>query len=251
MISESLEQMVTNYQPTVNETPEQEVEQEVVEETVEEVETVEETQDDNFIPVTSLSVWFRNNVQNFDNIFNVNASLRGVDPNKNLIMTVKDLAEPSGEVRYPYIFREADKTPVLDLPGDEMLIFQNNTFQINYLLNDLFIKSYNLKTGMGVVFCKILPDYPNLPVPIYLEKYKKFENNKISMPDLSHSNIVEKLAEKVNMESVIIRYKQIQKYKDDIETNHDLLEFFSNRQKKIYDINHLIQIDAILISIFK
>lgn len=243
--NESLEQMVTNYNPEQNGNEEQESENDSLNENVDENENQAPE-----IEITNLSTWFRENVQNFNNIFRVDARLRGVDSNKNLIMTVKDQNDPTGETRFPYVFRDADRTPVLNLPGSEMFIYQNNTFQINYDFSDqVFVKTYNLRTGIGIVFC-LRESQNNHPVPVYIDRYKKVKTESIPVPDITNIPIEERLNETVDIETVIIKYKQIQKFKDDINTNRDLLNFFIERQSKIQDINHLIQIDSILASVF-
>lgn len=256
-MNESLEQMITNYNPEEeNEEEEQETTNDNNSEVEENVEPIEANEAEvnnteaNYINITNFSLWFRQNVQNFDNIFSVNASLRGVDPNENLIMTVKDQNDTTGETRYPYVFRGATNIPVLNLQGNNMFIYQNNTFQINYNYSDnIFIKTYNLRRGIGIVYCLIESQNSN-PVPVKIERYKKFNQNSIQVPDISNIPIEEILNREADLESIIIRYKQLQKFRDDISTNRDVVNFFIDRQSKIYDINHLIQIDEIVSSIF-
>lgn len=250
MNSESLEQMVKNYNPYVEEENESEPEQPQNVSSDAQEETQEEQELDNVIKVTTFSDWFPDNVQNFGNIFSVNAQLRGVDPNKNIIFTVVD---PNNSlVRYPYVFREADKIPVLNFESNEMFIYQNNTFQVNYRYSDhILIKTYNLRTGIGVVFCRI-ESQNSYPVPVLINKYKKFKTDSIEVPDsnLMEIPIEERLNQNADLEELIIKYKQIQKVRNELTTNRDILNFFIQRQEKIQDINHLMQIDNILVSIF-
>lgn len=243
-MNETLDQMVQNYKP------ENESENEENQNHDNNNQTTINAEESNIINVTSLSTWFRNNVQNFDNVFSVNATLRGVDSDKNLIMTVTDQNNPTSELRYPFVFREADKIPVLDLEGEEMFIFHNNTFQINYRYSDdIFIKTYNLRTGLGIIFCRIINDEKRIPIKI--EKYSNKNSNKIKIPeDILNIPIEQILDQEVDIESIIIRYKQIKKFKDNFSTNRDVIDFFLDKQSKIQDINHLIQIDNIIASNF-
>lgn len=248
-MNESLEQMVSSYRPENDENQNENTQLGQVEEP-QNNETQENQQEDD-ISITNLTTWFRNNVQNFDNIFSVNATLTGVDTDENLIMTVKDQNDSSGRRRYPYVFRGSNNVFVLDLPGDEMFIYQNNTFQINYRYSDnIFIKTYNLRRGIGVVYC--LYDSNNNTIPVKIEKYKKISENRIPVPDdILNINIDDILSQTADVEGLIIKYKQLQKSREEISTNRDALEFFKNRQSNIYDINHLIQIDTIIASLFE
>lgn len=257
-MNESLEQMVTNYRPE-DENEEENQEQENQEVNENNNDNNEQPQEEtpsqegqvNEISITNLTTWFRNNVRNFNNIFSVDANLRGVDPNKNLIMTVKDDLDPSGETRYPCVFRGSDGIFVLDLPGYEMFIYQNNTFQINYRYsNDIFIKTYNLKRGIGVVFC--LYDSSGNPVPVKIDKYKKINQTRIPVDEnITNIPLEQILDQTADIETLIIKYKQIQKSRNELNTNRDVLNYFINKKQKIFDINHLIQIDTIIASIFE
>lgn len=268
-MNESLEQMVRNYDPqnegqennneetNINNENEMSEESQVVEENTnneeenENVNVESEHDSEEYMNITNLTTWFRQNVQNFDNVFSVNATLTGVDPNKNLIMTVKDQNDSTGRTRYPYIFRGADEIHVLDHPGHEMFIFQNNTFQVNYNYSDeLFVKSYILRKGMGIVFC-LKESQNNYPVPVKIDKYKKINQSSIPVPDLSNIPLEQILDQEADIETMIIKYKQLQKFREQITTNRDLVNFFIERQSKVQDVNHLIQIDSIIASIFE
>lgn len=252
-MEENLEKMVTNYDPKnfTESDQEQQQPQNVEQPNVTEEVSQQENESQMTIQITNFVNWFRENVSNFDNVFSVNATLRGVDSDKNLIITAKDPIDPSGETRYPYVFRGADTIPVLNLPGQQMFVFPNNTFQVNYLLNnDILVKSYNLRTGMVVVFCYV-EKTNNYYVPVYVSKLtRRNMSGSINVPNVDTNRVDSLLQQQADVEAAATRYKQLRKHMTEISTNMDLVKFFNDRESKIQDVNHLIQIDTILASVF-
>jgi len=190
-----------------------------------------------------LSAWFEQNHERFDNINHVKVAIRGIDPSKTLIMSVstKD-QEGENQKRKLFTFEEADITPVLDLPGLAMDVF-NNGFKIIYSYNDIFLKCYGVKTGLFIVFCK------NIDNQIISYAMTKLKRKDISLNVIYRNteDILAKLVLPEDTESLQILYKQIVKHIDKIKTKQDTVNWFLERQKTVMDINHHLQIDNILI----
>jgi len=202
------------------------------------------------INITNLSSWFETYQQSFgDEIRNVNAKgIKGIDPEEDLIMTVPhpdggETAEgiPKRKLR---TFDKANTIPVLDIEGIAMNVFNNNTFRIVYATEheNVFIKYYGA-AARQVVFCVAINE---LLIPYAIHKVKKNDKgiNVIDCPE----NIGEKLSQPVNIEDIIIRYKQIEKFQNDITTNEDAINFFMGKITTVVDVNHLLQIDQVMIN---
>lgn len=206
------------------------------------VETQTEPQDPNVIKIVPLLGWFDQNVHNFPNIRKPTVSIQGVDANEQLIITV---ADPGAEKRKLMVFDDIDTLPVLDLPAYDMQIL-NNGFRILYdLANGTFIKSYGVRGGIISVFCL---DINDKLIPYSMVKCKRKDDslNIISPPDIEV--VREKLQQNVDIEALTIQYKQITKA-EGLTTNQDAVDWLIERQGSIYDTNHHLQIDNVIINL--
>ena len=220
------------------------------EEEVEDVAEETETFDFKTVP---LNEWFEQNHEKFGNINHVKASIRGVDPSKTLIMSVlvdpTNLNPDENAERKVCVFEKADESQVLNLPGSSMDIF-NNGFKVIYQLVStptLFLKCYGVKTGLIVVFCNNINDQL---IPYAITKLKKTDEG-INQVNKDITDVIPKLNENVDLEALGIMYKQISKYNDQFTTKQDVVDWFLKRQTEITDVNHLLQIDSILINILQ
>lgn len=201
------------------------------------------------VTITALFPWFIKNKDNFgDNVAYVKAQIKKVDPEEDLIVTVPHPegieydGEPSRKIR---LIEKANKVPVLDLPGMTMDIFNLNIFRIIYQtpVEDIFIKYYGV-SARNVIFCKSVD---NLLIPYSMNKLKK--NDKGLNLIQYDGDIQEKLNSPVPMEDLIIRYKQIEKYNEGIETIRQAMTFFNEKSSTVIDVNHLLEIDRAMISL--
>ena len=131
-MNDNLSQMVQESQTEDNVFSENDLdlpaEDEIVDEQTNEA-TEETANESSSIPIVALSEWFEGNCNNFQNINQVKVSIRGVNPNKTLIMAVKDPGsetdENGNEKRTLRVFDNADTHPVLNLPAISMDVYNN------------------------------------------------------------------------------------------------------------------------------
>jgi len=202
------------------------------------------------IGVSALADWFGANCETFDNINEVNVSIRGVDPANTLIMAVKD---GSGEVddegndkRILRVFDNADMHPVLNMSGYSMDVY-NKGFQVTYDYNDdTFIKCYGIKLGLIVVFCNKINGQP---IPYHIARLKK-KDSEVEVIGNEVEPRVQKLTEDVNIENLHILYPQSSKA-EDLTTIQSAVDWLLERQAGVTDINHLLQIDNVIISLLE
>ena len=218
-----------------------------VEETV--TEDTEQQAQTNVIGITSLASWFEANCANFDNINQVKVAIRGVNAEQTLIMAVKD---PSGEQdeeghdkRNLRVYENADKHPVLNIPGAGMDVY-NNGFKIVYQHESgMFIKCYGVRTGLIAVFCINVDG--NL-IPYATTRVKK-KDTELELVTKDAAEITQKLPLNADLEALQLLYKQSSKAIEDLTTNQDVVEWMLNRQAEVTDINHHLQIDGVLIDL--
>jgi len=211
-----------------------------------EEEVKEESQEEKHaIKTVSLSDWFEENFRNFSNINHVKVSIRGIDPKKTLIFSVSDPKGDDLEKRELFLFKESDVFPVLNLTGTSMDVF-NNGFKIIYDLGQgKFLKCYGIKTGLIVVSCV---EVNSFLIPYQRIKVKRGEKE-VVITSTNMEAIQSKLQEKVDIEALELQYRQIQKSKEGITTNADAVHWLMERLSSVRDVNHLLQIDDVLIRI--
>jgi len=206
----------------------------------------EEEEDRHEISTVPLSEWFSKNHQNFPNVNPVKVSIRDVDPDATLIFSVentKDIKNDEGRlVREIEIFKKAKTFPVLNLPGHTMNVF-NNGFVIVYDCGQgRFLKCYGVKTGLITQYC-ISVDGSLIP---YSKTKLKKKDTGLDMVEPDMTAIQESLGNELDAEGLQIQYKQVQKSIDDITTKADAIKWMTDKAKEVTDINHLMQIDDVL-----
>lgn len=212
-------------------------------------ETGEESPQVNVIGITSLSNWFEANCENFDNINQVKVAIRGVNSEKTLIMAVKDPTggedEQGHDVRNLRVYENADAHPVLNMPGASMDVY-NNGFKIVYIYeNNITIKCYGVRTGLIAVFCLNIEG--NL-IPYATTRVKK-KDTELEVVTIDPAEILNKLPLNADIETLQLLYKQSSKATEELTTNQDVVNWMLARQAEVTDINHLLQIDGVLMDI--
>ena len=199
------------------------------------------------IDIATLGQWFEDNATNFDNINKVNVSIRGIDPDSNLIIAVKDATEEpdeSGEdKRNLRVFDNADTQPVLNLKGIDMQVYNNGFRAICEYEDNIYIKCYGVRTGLIAVFCN---NINGTLIPYNVTKVKR-SDDAVEVVKRPAAEVEVKLREAANLEDLQLRYKQSSKAVDEITTNDDAVKWLLERQDEIYDINHHLQIDNVII----
>ena len=220
----------------VNSQPVSQIEQSVI------IESTEEK-----IDVIMLSEWIDENIDNLEKINKPKAQLQGVSMTDQLFCTVLDpngrINEDEQPVRFMALINNANIFPVLDIPGYDMDVYGNG-FQIMYSYNqDIVLKCYGIKTGLIIVFC--------LPINNQLIPYKRLKLKKrdthIIVPHPNRQYISENILASLDIEGLQIQYKQVQKEMDQITDKQSAITWLLGKQTNIRDINHLLQIDDILI----
>lgn len=202
------------------------------------------------IPVGSLASWFEANSEQLENINQVKVAIRGVDADKTLIMAVKDddgeQDADGNDKRTLRVFDNADNVTVLNIPPMTMDVY-NNGFRIVYHYNDVFIKTYGVRTGLICTLCTAIN---GKLIPYTVVRVKKKDEDLV-LPDTQPEITPEKLAEDADLESLQLLYKQSAKAVDDLSTNQSVIDWLVDRQETVTDINHHLQIDNVIIEMLK
>lgn len=196
------------------------------------------------VSISNLSTWFSKYHSLFPNIRKPTVSIRGVDPNKQLIITVP--SEENEDSRRVVVLDDVDQTPVLDLKPVDMIIFRNG-FRIIYdNISDIVIRGYSSRTGFISVLCFQIND---LVIPFQIVKSHKNDVAITFDIDLKKKKEIQsKLQEKVNKETLVLLYKQSNKATD-LETNYDAVKWLQNRQNSVRDLYHHLQIENVIIEL--
>lgn len=211
-----------------------------------EEEVIQEEPQIEAIPIAPLNTWFEANSGAFENISQVKVAIRGIDPEKTLIMAVLD---GQGEVddqpsRDLQVFKNADTQPVLNMPASDMQIY-NNGFRLVYPYDeDIAIKCYGVRTGLVCVFCNIISSQM---VPYAVTKIKK-KDTEVEVIRNDSSEVVQKLAQDADLEALQLLYKQSSKSVSEMTTNSSAVSWLLTRQSEVTDINHHLQIDNVIIN---
>ena len=233
----------------IPEVPQDEVAAEASLDAVEE--TVEEPVEEG-IGVAPLCDWFEENYESFNNVGPVKATIRGVDPKKTLIIAadIKDsLLDDGSQERSLHVYNNADSYRVLNLPGSDMEVF-NNGLKIVHdydIEANMYLKVYGIKSGLFTVFCNLVD---NMLIPYNVTRFKKKDKSLPIIENVNIDNITTKLDENADTEALQVLYKGISKSIDTIVTIRDAVSWFLEKQKEVYDINHLLKIDDIIIQQF-
>jgi hypothetical protein len=206
----------------------------------------ERKEQSNDISITSLSSWFELNYKNFENINPVKVSIKGVNPDSNLLMAA--VCKPEREVsqgvleRELFLFKDADAQPVLNIPGMDMQIY-NNGFKVVYEFEDIYLKGYGIRTGLMVSFCN---NIDGRLIPYEVMKVSKRDTN-LEIVRRDPVEVRQRLLEKVDIEALELLYRQSNKV-EGLETNYDAVSWLLARQAEVTDISHHLQIDNVIIA---
>jgi hypothetical protein len=204
------------------------------------------SQSDQFsIGTMCLYDWFEANHKNLPGISHTRVSIKDVNPKRFLIYKYLDPDGETGEWAIELV-RNAHIYQVLDLPGYVLKVLTNG-FMIIYRHGGRVLKAYWTRTGLIIVFCVEIEG--TILVPYAKVKLKK-RGKGINIPEVNPGLIVQKLAQPADIEAVILLYPQFEKFRADVNTNQEVLVWFTQRQAEMRDTTHLLQIDNVLISIF-
>jgi len=203
------------------------------------------------ISMINFTDWCNSNLDRFNNINKVSVDIRGVDSKSTIIFSVLD---PKGgkddrgnDKRKLQVFENADQFLVPNLDGQKMNVYSNG-FEVLYQYNEeIFLKCYAIKTGLIVTFCI---QHNDKLIPFDQIKVKKSEIG-FNVPSVDQAEIISKLANNANKENLQILYKQISKQIDTLNTNNDVFEWLYERQINMNDLNHLVQIDSVMLTLVK
>jgi hypothetical protein len=203
----------------------------------------EETQELNLI---NFYDWYEAYDSSIQNVARVKAVVANIDAKDSMIFKISK--GKSGEEMELVSFYNPASRPILNLPPVYMKVFKNDTFEVLHQLNDeIFIKSYGVKTGLYVVYCanvdgKIVP-YERIKVKKNATTVKL-----IGYPGIA-KEIKGRLKETVDVEAIQLLYKQAIKVKDEFTTKDKTLDWFLKKQLEVVDINHLMKIDHVLMTV--
>jgi len=253
-MQENLQEMINNLNndfiptsaPIVEEIPEAEDSVEVKTEAP----VVEESSSDNNVPEISLVNfydWYEANSESIHNVSRVKAEVSNINSKDSIIFKIQKGKAENESMELVSFYNPAVR-PILNLPPVYMKIFKNDTFEVLHSYSDeIFIKSYGVKTGLILVFCA---NVDGKIVPYYKTKIKKNETSIKAFPTPpSIDEIKAKLQEEVDVETIQLLYKQAVKNSADFTTKESTLDWFLKKEQDVIDINHLLKIDNVLISV--
>lgn len=205
-----------------------------------------ESSDENEIGVIMLSEWFETNNSNFTRVNRLKIQVQGVKPDSRLLCSVLDpkggIDEDNHAIRNLELIKDANIFPVLDLPGYDMDVYGNGFLIMYSYQEDIVLKCYGIKTGLIIVFCVHIN---NQLIPYSRTKLKKKDNG-ISVPQPNREYIEANILSELDLEGFQIQYKQVIKELDQISDKQSAITWLLGKQNAIRDINHLLQIDDIL-----
>lgn len=199
--------------------------------------------------VTNLYDWFNENKEKFPDLKPIRIATTGVKTERYLVVTVPDLSgekdEETGEIyRELRKYDDANVHPVLDLPGYDMKAHNSGFVLYYHLGNDVVVKAYGVRTGLILVACYNLAGVGLIPYNIGRVRRKDTE---VNIPLNDGVGFAEKMELPLDKEALQLRYKQSSKAVDDFTTNRDAVKWLLERQADMFDINHLFQIDNVLL----
>jgi hypothetical protein len=212
-------------------------------ETQEEKQVVSQSVSVDVVPLTS---WLPPNVSKFENIKMVTISVRDVKPDIDLVLAVSDLETPSS--KRLKIIEGANTQFVLNLPGVAMSVF-NSGFYILFSHpqhQNMFIKGYSLRNNLIAVLCLA---HSGMLLPYQMFKVKK-KSTTVTLMLPPEESIIQKLDAPLDRRIFELRYRQSEKAKA-LPKVKDAVEWMLARAVEMMDINHLIQIDNVLMNTLK
>jgi len=210
------------------------------------VEDVVEASEGSEIALTNFYDWYEANASSIQNVARVKAEVSNIDSKDSIIFKIAK--GKNGEEMELVSFYNPSTRPIVNLPPVYMKIFKNDTFEVLHQFTDeIFIKSYGVKTGLIIVYCanvdgKVVP-YERIKVKKNVASFKLAGYEGIA------KEIKDKLQEPVDVEAIQLLYKQAIKVKDEFTTKEKTLDWFIKKQLEVVDINHLLKIDQVLINV--
>ena len=198
------------------------------------------------VGVASLASWLPLNVSKFENIKMVTISVRDVKPDVDLVLAVSDLETPDS--KRLKIIEDANTQFVLNLPGVAMSVF-NSGYYILFAHpqhQNMFIKGYSLRNNLFVVLCLA---HSGMLLPYNMFKVKK-KTTTVTLILPPEESIIQKLDTPLDRRIFELRYRQSEKAKV-LPKVKDAVEWMLARAVETTDINHLIQIDSVLMNTLK
>jgi len=197
------------------------------------------------IGLTNFYDWYESFSSQITGISQIKNQVSSIDVKDSIIFKIPKVGSDIMEL---VSFYKPTTRPILNLPPIYIKIFKNDTFEVLHQFNnEIFIKSYGVKTGLIVVYCvnvngKIVP----------FEKVK-IKKNVTSVKLTSHDGLVKeienKLTDNVDTEAIQLLYKQAVKFSNEFTTKESTIDWFLKKQQEVVDINHLIKIDNVLIHV--
>ena len=218
----------------------------VVDDSTDVKEDIKVEDDANELSLTNFYDWYEVNSAAIQTVASVKSEVSNVDSKDSIIFKVPK--GKNGEEMELISFYNPSTRPILNLPPVYMKIFKNDTFEVlHQLTNEIFIKSYGVKTGLIIVYCanvdgKVVP-YERIKVKKNVTTIKLAGHEGIS------KEIKDRLQEVVDVEAIQLLYKQAIKVKDEFTTKEKTLDWFIKKQLEVVDINHLLKIDQVLINV--
>ena len=248
-MNESLLDMI-NQGPVSNISRSKSIKELVPEEKVQETEVKDLMTETGFeVPLVSLADWFSENSAKMENIKIAKVNMVGVNPKKTVILAV---TEPRGETgsevdtKEVMVIKKCLQKQVINIAPLQVDVFDHDIMRIIYpCANDIFIKSYCLKTGLTNVFCLKVGEQL---VPYMRGRVKK-DSKTIMVPIVNTACIKERLSKPADMQKIHLLYKQVEKQMTSIKTNMEAVAWLNARQEGVIDVNHLMQLDDTIIYI--
>jgi hypothetical protein len=221
--------------------------------TLEETKIIEEPtkttpSDEIEISLTNFYDWFEANENLIHNISRVKAEVTNIVPKDSMIFKIKKFKKDD-DMELVSFYNPAIR-PILNLPPVYLKVFKNDTFEaLHQCNNEVFIKSYGIKTGLILVYCV---NIDGKIIPFEKTKVKKdIQSIKVSGYTGMTETIRAKLSESMDSEIIQLLYKQAIKSKDEFTTKENTINWFMKKSTDVIDINHLLKIDNVLINIIK
>jgi len=250
-MSDSLAQLIKNEQvgeesPATDFENHENAQEEVSNDSEIEQSLIIESGESNEIGVIMLSEWFETNNSNFTRVNRLKIQVQGVKPDSRLLCSVLDpkggIDEDNHAIRNLELIKDANVFPVLDLPGYDMDVYGNGFLIMYSYGEDIVLKCYGIKTGLIIVFCVHIN---NQLIPYNRIKLKKRDNN-INVLQPNREYIIANILAPLDMEGFQIQYKQVLKELDQITDKQSAITWLLGKQTSVRDINHLLQIDDII-----
>lgn len=203
------------------------------------------------LPLISLSEWFLENAQKTDSVRVAKVNMAGVNPKKTIIVAVPEArserdSTSEADTKEVMVIKKCLQKQVINLPPCQVDIFDHDVMRIIYpCSDDIFVKSYCLKTGLTNVFCLKVGQ---CIVPYTRDRIKKGAKT-ITVPLADAEYIKEKLAKPADVQKIHLLYKQVEKQMSSIKTNMEAVVWLNSRQEGVIDVNHLMQLDDTIIYI--